>query len=124
MTTAPETDDKKEELQTEKKELEQDIKETKEEAQAARDKGDTERAEQLEAQIQKVVAGELAGIKAQLEQLANRPFHPAPEADKPAATEAGAAEGDKDQDQGDDKPKERKHRFGSTRWFGDRAYED
>lgn len=128
MTTAPkteDTDDKKEELETEKAELEQDIKETKEEAEAARDKGDTERAEQLEAQIQKVVAGELAGIKAQLEQLANRPFHPAPEADKPPATEAGAAEGDKDQkDQGDDKPKERKHRFGSTRWFGDRAYED
>jgi hypothetical protein len=114
----------KEELETEKEELETDVKEAKEEAAEARAEGDTERAEQLEATIQKVVNGALADVKAQLKALTDRPFHPAPEADKPATTEAGAAEGDKDQDQGDGTPKERRHRFGSTRWFGDRAYED
>lgn len=112
----------KEELETEKAELEQDIEETKEEAKAARKEGDTERAEQLEATVQKVVDGALADIKAQLKALTERPFHPAPEADKPAGTEAGAGEEKKDQEA--EQPKERKHRFGSTRWFGDRAYED
>lgn len=122
-TETPETtDDKKEELETEKEELEQDVKETKEEAEAARAEGNTERAEQLEAQIKKVVSGELADIKASLKALTDRPFHPAPESSKPPATEG--AEGDKNDDQEEEQPKERKHRFGSKRWFGDRAYED
>lgn len=130
MTTQTETqtetpDDKKEELETEKEELEQDVKETQKEADAAREQGDTAKAEKLEATIQKVVDGALADVKAQLKALTDRPFHPAPEA---RTSNEGAAEGEKNDDQEqrqvEEKPKERKHRFGSTRWFGDRAYED
>lgn len=124
MTTAPKTDDpaKKGELEVEKAELEADVEETEAEAEKARAAGDTARAEQLEAQIKKVVSGELAEIKASLQALTDRPFHPAPEAEKPAGTEAPKS--DEEEGQEAEQPKEPVHRFGSRRWFGKRAYED
>lgn len=123
MSTAPKTDDpaKKAELETEKEELETDVKEAEAEAEKARADGDTARAEQLEAQIKKVVSGELAEIKAALKALTDRPFHPAPEAEKPPAPEGETGKKD---DQEEEQPKEPVHRFGSRRWFGSRAYED
>lgn len=123
MSTAPKTDDpaKTAELETEAAELETDVKEAKEEAAAARKEGDDARADKLEAQITKV-EGDLAEIKSTLKALAERPFHPAPEAEKTPATEP--AKGDEKEGQEEEQPKERKHRFGSTKWFGDRAYED
>lgn len=124
MSTPPPGTDpaQKTELETEKNELETEVQETEAEAEKARQAGDTARAEQLEAQIKKVVSGELAEIKETLKALSDRPFHPAPEANKPPA---GTTEDPpKTEGQEEQQPKEKVHRFGSTKWFKDRAYED
>lgn len=57
-------------------------------------------------------------MKALLKKSAERPFAPAPEPKQKAEPEPETKEPEPE------KPKERVHRFGSRRWFGDRAYED
>lgn len=124
MTTAPQTgpEAKKEELTAEAAELTAEVQEVTADAAQARADGDTERADRLDAKISKV-EGDLADIKASLKALADRPFHPAPEA-TPPATPAATEETGLDEGQAAEEDKPRKHRFGSSKWFGDRAYED
>lgn len=109
------------EAETEATEIKEDIKETKEEAEAARAAGDTAAAERLDGRVT-AMETKLDGIADTLKTLAERPFHPAPEAKKEEAKEETKEEEKEVQEE--EKPKERKHRFGSTTWFKDRAYED
>lgn len=107
------------EAQAEAAEVKADIKEAKEEAAEARKEGDTDRADKLEARIDALTT-DLGDVKSTLDRLAKRPFAPAPAPKSKPEVPAEAA----DQTPAEEKPRDRVHRFGSRRWFGDRAYED
>jgi ribosomal protein L12E/L44/L45/RPP1/RPP2 len=67
------------------------------------------------------LSSDLSEIRAALKKIAERPFAPAPE---PKEKPVEEKEPEKKEEAKAEAPKERTHRFGSRRWFGDRAYED
>lgn len=107
-----------EEVKTEAAEVTADIKETKEEAEAARQAGDTAKADRLETRVNGLET-KLDGIAETLKGLAERPFHPAPE-EKPAATPALEEKTTEETPAAEDKPKA-KGRTYNRGWFGSRA---
>lgn len=105
-------------LKTEAAELQTDITEAKQEAQQAREAGNDERADRIEASIAKTQT-ELEEIKTMLKGFTDRPFHPAPgDGEQPPAT---PPEGEQKQDQaaeseGEQKPPKKKHWLFGDRW--------
>lgn len=104
-------------LVTEAAKTEAQITEVKQEVVEAKQEGDPAAAAEAKGRMDTLTA-ELADIKKALKALTERPFAPAPQPVKPPETPAVAAATEPE------KPKERVHRFGSSTWFGDRAYED
>lgn len=120
--SAPDTDDLTKEVRTEAAEIKDDIQETKKEAEQARESGNDERADRLEKSVI-ALETKLDTVVKQLTALADRPFHPAPEAEKEAdpAADEKAGTGDQDQDQADDDTPKKPTRTYSRGWFGSRA---
>jgi hypothetical protein len=107
-----------EQAQTQAAEIKEEIEETATEATAARDAGDTTRAAKLDADVA-ALRTDLSAVMATLKTLAERPFHPAPEARETAteATTETAPEAETETEA--TRPPAR-----TSRWFGSRWNED